>query len=243
MRMTYRERDDALAIAQPALPFFFFDCDTTDTYDLRGSERVRVREHDFDRHGLLVDDVRDVDFLAAHADLDGPLLVLGVLRDALLVPLSDALQTARDDERRDVLRRPGLDGQRGLAAADVEVVGLDEAGEVGEGEVEEVGEEVLDVALGVVFEVGLVGLDVEFGGVDGFAAGVAEEVEAEVEEAGEVGAVFELVDVVALDFVAGIGEVVEEEAPAVEVALEAQGHGAVEGGVGECVEGGRFQDE
>ena len=121
---TYRERNHALAIAQPALPLLLFNRDAADADDLGGGERVGVRQHDFDGLGLLVDDVRDVDFLAAHADFDGPLFVLRVFFDALLVPLGHALQAAGDDDGRDVLGRPGLDGQRGLARADVEVVGL-----------------------------------------------------------------------------------------------------------------------
>ena len=91
MKKTYRECDDALAIAQPALPLLLFNRNAADADDLRGGERVSVRKDDFDSHGLLVDDVGDVDFLAAQADLDGPLFVLGVLFDALLVPVRDAL--------------------------------------------------------------------------------------------------------------------------------------------------------
>jgi hypothetical protein len=86
-----RERDNALAVPQPALPFFLFDSDAADADDLCGSQRVSLRQDDFDRHGLLVDDVRDVDFFAAHADFDAPLFVLGVFFGALLVPLGDAL--------------------------------------------------------------------------------------------------------------------------------------------------------
>jgi hypothetical protein len=86
-----RERDNALAVPQPALPFLLFDGYAADADDLCGSQRVSVRQDDFDRHGLLVDDVRDVDFFAAHADFDAPLFVLGVFFGALLVPLGDAL--------------------------------------------------------------------------------------------------------------------------------------------------------
>lgn len=95
---TYGECDDTLAIAQPALPLLLFNRNAADADDLRGSERVGIRKDDLNSHGLLVDHVRDVNLLAAHADLDGPFLVLRVLLDAVFVPLRDALQAARDDD-------------------------------------------------------------------------------------------------------------------------------------------------
>ena len=114
---------------------------------------------------------------------------------------------------------------------------------MGEGKVEEVREKVLDVTFRVVFQIGLIFLHVKLGGVNGFTASVAEEIKAEVEQAGKVCTILELVNIVTLYLVAGTGKVVEEKAPAVEVALEAQRHGAVERGVGKRVKGGCFQDE
>lgn len=96
---THGECDDSLAVAQPALPFLFFDGDAADADDLGRSERVGVRQDDFDRHGLLVDEVGDVNLLAAHAHLDGPLVVLGVFAaSALVVPVGHGLQVGGDDQ-------------------------------------------------------------------------------------------------------------------------------------------------
>lgn len=58
----------------------------------------------------------------------------------------------------------------------------------------------LCVFLGALFRVEGVFLDLEFGGVDGLAFGVAEEVECKVEEADYIAAFFEVLDVGRFDF-------------------------------------------
>lgn len=101
---------------------------------------------------------------------------------------------------RDKLLGPGFDGSFDTFLA-VNPPGLCDDGDVDEAEEVEVNDKALDVLFGCFLRVEGVGDDWELGCVDGLACGVAEEVECEGQEAGEVVALFDRVDVVILDLV------------------------------------------
>ena len=101
------EVDDALGIDDPEAPLLFRDADAVDRVDFCAGERVGWREADGDGHGLFVNGDRGGDFTGGGRDFDRHWLVGCGLGGA---PVADDGEFLGDDEGRDVLLRPGLDG-------------------------------------------------------------------------------------------------------------------------------------
>lgn len=82
------------------------------------------------------------------------------------------------------------------------------------------GYEPLGVFLGYVFDAGLVGVDVELGGIDRFGPGVDEIIKSQVEECLQVSAAFDTGSVVVSQFVGSAGPVIQDQNPAQEIPFQ-----------------------
>ena len=118
------EVDDALGVDDPEAPLLLRDADAVDRVDFGAGERVGGGKADGDAHGLFVDGDRGGDFAGRGGDFDRHwllLLLLVVVGGCGLRggPVADDGEFLRDDERGNVLLRPGFDGDAELAGGAV----------------------------------------------------------------------------------------------------------------------------
>lgn len=141
------EGNHALGGHDPGLPLLLADGDAVEACHGDAFDGVAGGDADDDGGLVLVDFVAGGDFTGGASDADDEFLFVSGWGLLVVGPGLDFVEGVGDDERGEELGCPGFDGDAGLLGAAVDVPCAEEAGDVFEGEVEEVDEEPLHVLL------------------------------------------------------------------------------------------------